>query len=479
MKAIFWADGSTRPTNPGYGGYGIFGYLFKDAPRPKNTKHPVKTSHQFTDSGVFESNAGGPIEVTHILEYIRCSPNPKSTNNENELKAALHTLEIIHSRPEIMEATLITDSEYMVKGINESLDRWLANGFKRTDGRPVAYIDDWTAINLYKKALAERGTTLTVKWVKGHSGDYGNDTADLYSVIGSNAARVQFESGAQEIQTDILTTESTYAEYKKSYQKDFIYHFKDLFFSSDPSQEDTSYCFISSNKTDKEIGRRDNTTIFIANHGYVPEFINKVKAFYRSIPRAYVTTCSMKLSRLENRDVLRLADYVETAYMLIPLTRSNHRAYTLVDPTTTGQQVFIQENTLEFPFIATVSKVHELLSCPDLSEVPKIKSWDVTDKFVQDKKLILSNKDKFVDFTYLTQGQLVLTQKLLAGVGSDIPSYLALKKIEQEIERVQVILQGSPSNNLYTLYVRITTSNRQLYSLNVVNKYLAVAARPG
>ena len=133
---------------------------------------------------------------------------------------------------------------------------------------------------------------------------------------------------------------------------------------------------------------------------------------------------------------------------------------------------------MDFPFIASVAKVHEVMSCPDLSSVPKLNVWDVTDKFVKDGKLTLSNKDKFVDFTYLTEGQLVLTQRLMASVGADIPSYLALKKIEEEIERVEVILQGSNNNNLYTLFVRITTTNRQLYSLNVVNKYLAVATRP-
>ena len=209
-----------------------------------------------------------------------------------------------------------------------------------------------------------------------------------------------------------------------------------------------------------------------------PDFINRIKAFYRNLPRQYVTTCSMKLSKLENRDMLRMGEYVPVQYLLVPIARNNRMTYGLVDSASNTAGVFLQENSMDFPFIASVAKVHEVMSCPDLSSVPKLNVWDVTDKFVKDGKLTLSNKDKFVDFTYLTEGQLVLTQRLMASVGADIPSYLALKKIEEEIERVEVILQGSNNNNLYTLFVRITTTNRQLYSLNVVNKYLAVATRP-
>lgn len=477
MKAVFYCDGSCRP-NPGYGGYGIFGYTFQEAKRPKNTKHPLKDKFNFTHEGILTTKGTEPIEVLNILEFVRASNNPKTTNNENELKATLHVLELVHAHPEWDEVTLLTDSEYMVKGINENLVKWEANGYKKVGGMPIAYTDDWVSINLYYKALTERGCKINVKWVKGHSGDYGNDTADYYSVIGSNAARQQFERQVEEFCTDIYTSETTYAEYKKSYAKDFVFHFKDLFFSSSPTIQDDSYCFVSSNEEDAEIGKRDNTTIFLANHGYVPGFINRVKQFYRNLPRQYIATCSMKLSRLENRDILRMGEFVDVEYMLVPIARNNRMAYGLVDSASNSVGVFLQENSIEFPFIASVTKVHELLSCQDLTATPKVNVWDVTDKFVCDGKLTLSNKDKFVDFTYLTEGQLVLTQRLMASMGADIPNYLALKKIEAEIERVEVILQGSNNNNLYTLFVRITTTNRQLYSLNVVNKYLAVATRP-
>ena len=67
-----------------------------------------------------------------------------------------------------------------------------------------------------------------------------------------------------------------------------------------------------------------------------------------------------------------------------------------------------------------------------------------------------------------------MVQRLVANMGVDFPSYLALKKIEDEVLRVEVILDGTHNTNLYTLFTKITTADRQLYSLNVVNKYLAV-----
>ena len=478
MKVVFYTDGSVRPTNPGYGGYGIFGYVFKNAPRPKNTKHPVKDKLSFTDQGISDKKSNTPIEVTHVLEYVRAVNNPQCTNNDNEIKATLHALEYIHSHPELTSALILTDSEYVVKSFSDSLDKWLVNGFKRMDGKQIVHVDDWATVDVYRKAIRERGTELKIEWVKAHNDDYGNDMADLLSVIGATASRYQFENSVKEFQTDVHSSELTYAEYKKSYQnKDFIYHFKDLFFSS-ANIDDASYCFISSSEDDKEIGKRDNTSIFLASHGHVPEFINNLKRFYRQQPRQYVATCSIKLSRLENRDLLRLGDYIPAEYLVAPISRSSRRGFALVGGSGTSSLVFMQENTMEFPFIASVTKINELLSQPDLTGISKLQVWDVTPRFVQEGKLALSNKDKFVDFTYLTEGRLVLTQRLIASVGADIPSYLSLKKIEGEIEKAEVILQGSPNNNLYTLYVRITTGDRQMYSLNVVNKYLAVAVHP-
>jgi ribonuclease HI len=170
VKAILVCDGSARP-NPGFGGYGIFGYLFKDAPRPKNTKHPVKDKLSFTDQGVSDKKSETPIEVTHILEVACAVNDPGCTNNDSELKAALHALEYVHSHPEIVSAKIMTDSEYIVKSFADSLDKWLANGFKRMDGRQIVHVEDWVAIDVYRKAIRERGTQLCFEWVKGHSGD--------------------------------------------------------------------------------------------------------------------------------------------------------------------------------------------------------------------------------------------------------------------------------------------------------------------
>ena len=474
MKAVFTCDGSCRG-NPGFGGYGIFGYLYKDSPRPKNTKHPLKDKFYFTHKGLTATKSDIPIEVTHILEFVRATNNPRTTNNENELKAVLHVMELMVARPDVTDVHIISDSEYVVQGVNEHMTKWGASGWRRANGATIAYVDMWTSILLCVKAFEDRGTNLTVEWVKGHSEDYGNDLADLYSVIGSNAARYQFENPNGEFKTDIYTSEVTYADYKKSYHKDFLYHFKDLFFSSDPNTKDENYCFVTANEDEEEIGKRDNTTIFLANHGAVPPFIHNLRQFYRTIPRLYVTMCSLKLSKMENRDVVRLGAVIPAQYLLVPTGRNNRNIYALVDSATVSPVAFMQENTIHFPFIGSVSKMHELLSCPDLSTLPKVQVWDVTDRFIKDKKLTLTNKDKFVDFTDLTEGRLVLTQRLMASVGADIPNYLALKRIEDEIEQVHAIMYGSTNNNLYTLFIRITTPSRVFYSVNVVNKYLAVA----
>ena len=139
--------------------------------------------------------------------------------------------------------------------------------------------------------------------------------------------------------------------------------------------------------------------------------------------------------------------------------------------------VFIEENILEFPFIINITKLSSAMQDMAVVEESSLHIFDVTDRFIKDGLLVVTNKDKFVDFSDLTQGKIVFAQKLLAAVGYDFPSYLALKKIEGDIRKVELILQRAPESNFYTLYVKIHMDNRIVYSVNVPNKFLGLPVK--
>lgn len=95
---------------------------------------------------------------------------PATTNNRMELTAAIMGLSAL-KRP--TKATLQTDSQYVIMGITEWLPSWKARGWRTADRKPVKNQDLWERLD----QLAGQHS-LTWQWVKGHSGDPGNERVD-------------------------------------------------------------------------------------------------------------------------------------------------------------------------------------------------------------------------------------------------------------------------------------------------------------
>ena len=94
-----------------------------------------------------------------------------TTNNKMELTAAIMALKEIKEPCEII---LYTDSKYVLQGIEEWIHNWKKRGWRGANKKPVKNIDLW-------KELDELRDEHNIKWswVKGHSGDPGNETADM------------------------------------------------------------------------------------------------------------------------------------------------------------------------------------------------------------------------------------------------------------------------------------------------------------
>ncbi len=94
----------------------------------------------------------------------------QTTNNRMELTAAVKAL-LALKRP--CEVVMYTDSEYVRKGITEWISGWKRRGWKTADNKPVKNAELWQALE--QAASAHR---VEWRWVKGHSGDPGNERAD-------------------------------------------------------------------------------------------------------------------------------------------------------------------------------------------------------------------------------------------------------------------------------------------------------------
>ncbi len=95
---------------------------------------------------------------------------PRTTNNRMELLAAIRALEALR-RP--CRVRLVTDSEYLKKGITEWLPRWKARGWRTSERKPVKNADLWRRLD----ELAARHE-IEWEWVRGHSGHPENERVD-------------------------------------------------------------------------------------------------------------------------------------------------------------------------------------------------------------------------------------------------------------------------------------------------------------
>jgi ribonuclease HI len=94
-----------------------------------------------------------------------------TTNNRMELTAAIKALEAIKSKN--IDIDLYTDSKYVMNGINEWIKGWKVKGWKTSAKKPVKNVDLWQQLDTLNATH-----TVHWHWVKGHSGNEGNEMAD-------------------------------------------------------------------------------------------------------------------------------------------------------------------------------------------------------------------------------------------------------------------------------------------------------------
>jgi len=95
---------------------------------------------------------------------------PATTNNRMELMGAIMALESIPAGSKVI---LHTDSQYVMKGLNEWMKGWKRNGWKNASREPVKNKELWIRLD-----VAANTHRIDWRWVRGHNGDAGNERAD-------------------------------------------------------------------------------------------------------------------------------------------------------------------------------------------------------------------------------------------------------------------------------------------------------------
>ena len=105
-----------------------------------------------------------------------------TTNNRMELTAVIEGLAAL-KRP--CKVVLYLDSQYVRQGITEWIKGWKAKGWITSTKQPVKNAELWRRLDAL---VSSGGHQIEWRWVKGHSGDPGNERADALANKGVQKA---------------------------------------------------------------------------------------------------------------------------------------------------------------------------------------------------------------------------------------------------------------------------------------------------
>ena len=128
----------------------------------------MKQVHLYSDgSSLGNPGFGGYCSILKFGEHQKIIKGGKrvATNNQMELKAVIEGLKALK---EPCEVTITSDSNYVVRGINEWLKNWIKKNFKGVKNPEL-----WKEfVDVSKKHK------LKAIWVKGHAGHKENEICD-------------------------------------------------------------------------------------------------------------------------------------------------------------------------------------------------------------------------------------------------------------------------------------------------------------
>jgi ribonuclease HI len=144
----------------------------------------LKTIEIFTD-GACKGNPGpggwGVILRMGRHEKEMSGSDPQTTNNRMEMTAVIRALNAL---TEPCEATVCTDSRYVIDGMTKWVQGWQKKGWINASKQPVRNADLW-----HELIEACKRHKVSWHWVRGHDGHAENERADKLASDAALAAR--------------------------------------------------------------------------------------------------------------------------------------------------------------------------------------------------------------------------------------------------------------------------------------------------
>jgi len=104
------------------------------------------------------------------LEKMFSGGEKATTNNRMELTAAIEGIRAIKRSSQV---SVYSDSQYVVRGMNEWIHNWIKNDWRSSSRKRVENVDLWQVL-----AAVASEHTVSWHWVKGHAGHPENERVD-------------------------------------------------------------------------------------------------------------------------------------------------------------------------------------------------------------------------------------------------------------------------------------------------------------
>ena len=121
--------------------------------------------------------------------------SPATTNNRMALASAVAALQLLARKGARLTVLIVSDSQYLVKGMREWVPGWVGRGWRRKEG-PIENLELWKALFASSRLHDVQWT-----WVRGHKGHAKNEYANDLAVLAAKEQRVSegiVESGFDE-----------------------------------------------------------------------------------------------------------------------------------------------------------------------------------------------------------------------------------------------------------------------------------------
>lgn len=483
--AVVYTDGSARPSNPGYIGWGAHGYIFDivDVDKPTSIDGHILTAKGYISESLLDKNT----VLIKPLKYIDGlgSNDVKGSNNSAELQALYYTLDYLITC-DVMTVNIFSDSEYVIRGVNEKLDIWNRYNWLNRDGTNIPNNEWWKKIHNVLQVMKSKNIVFTIAWVKAHSGIFGNEQADILAVTGMNY------SVYQRTQNQFVLTDAK--DYWDIEKHPFL-NFKRIYFNSVKTFNTLgNYYQADSGASDYIIGKRIPESGFsIIRLVECDPVIEAIKHKQYDVANDMNAIIMMMLDKVFSKDIYR---YLKNHGKYCLLKSKNNLGVSFINDNPIPVTVEINPTGLSLRAIESLNYLEEILDKflnakhDDSNKITTTESlnWhDITDKFYDietksvkgkevtkyslNKDLIVGMKDIKLEVNELVNGEL---KKIIVPVilGLDLLPRNNLKKLETHDPKVYLITWRESSFSIRYATVIECTSGVGIWSNFFADKIL-------